>query len=135
MSGLSSFRFHPSRKHSEERKNLQLSGLDDDSHKNISTTLINQETSTHDLNAKVADSFNKIIKIEDAPATEKECGSTPKPNLSHKKSFLTAANLTESSSSGSVTDSVCTAYESNQGKAFRLIFFFIFVSFSISFYF
>lgn len=106
--------FHPSRKHSEERKNLQLSGLDDDSLKNISTTHINQETSTHDLNAKVADSFNKIIKIEDAPATEKECGSTPKPNLSHKKSFLTAANLTESSSSGSVTDSVCTAYESNQ---------------------
>ncbi|XP_021700216.1 serine/threonine-protein kinase 11-interacting protein isoform X1 [Aedes aegypti] len=113
--------FHPSRKHSEERKILQLSGLevlqDDDSLNNISTTLINQETSTHDLIAKVADSFNKIIKIEDAPPTDKENSVTPKPShsvLSHKKSFLTAANLTESSSSGSVTDSVCTAYESNQ---------------------
>ncbi|XP_065078704.1 serine/threonine-protein kinase 11-interacting protein isoform X2 [Ochlerotatus camptorhynchus] len=112
--------FHPSRKHSEERKNLQLPGLEalnDDSLNNISVTLTNQETSTHDLIAKVADSFNKIIKFEDASSTDKENSSSQKPNpalLSHKKSFLTAANLTESSSSGSVTDSVCTAYESIQ---------------------
>ncbi|XP_062545244.1 serine/threonine-protein kinase 11-interacting protein isoform X2 [Armigeres subalbatus] len=113
--------FHPSRKHSEERKNLQLPGLEvvqgDDSLNNISTTLINQETSTHDLIVKVANSFNKIIKFEDATVNDKENSVTPKPNqsvLSHKKSFLTAANLTESSSSGSVTDSVCTAYETNQ---------------------
>ncbi|XP_058820320.1 uncharacterized protein LOC131682671 isoform X2 [Topomyia yanbarensis] len=118
--------FHPSRKHSEERKTLQLPELDttnDDSF-NMSTTLISQETSTNDLIAKVSEAFNKAIDKEDTPLiaplqSDNEANSTPKPNqsvLQHKKAFLVTANLTESSSSGSVTDSVCTAYESNQDQ-------------------
>ncbi|XP_053693593.1 serine/threonine-protein kinase 11-interacting protein [Sabethes cyaneus] len=115
--------FHPSRKHSEERKAFALPGLDSIADKsfNISTTLINQETSTNDLNTKVAEIIAKT-KLENVPLTasaqtENEETLTIKPNLSqHKKTFLAAANLTESSSSGSVTDSVCTAYESNQDQ-------------------
>ncbi|XP_055596740.1 uncharacterized protein LOC129746859 isoform X2 [Uranotaenia lowii] len=113
---------YPSRKHSEERKLLLMDDEEtvNDENFNISNTLINQETSTHDLMTKVSDTFNKIIKIEDAPtlteSSHKEVMTGSKAGLQHKKSFLSAANLTESSSSGSVTDSVCTAYESNQDQ-------------------
>lgn len=113
--------FHPSRKHSEERKILQLPdtlGLTDDGF-NISSTLTNQETSTHDLIGRVAQSVEKIIKIEDiqevGPDKSEDLSvKQPQAALVHKKNYLTAGTLTESSSSGSVTDSVCTAYESNQ---------------------
>lgn len=85
---------------------------------------LNQETSTNDLDTKVAEIFNKAIKLGNdsftvPPQENIEENPTIKPNLQHKKAFLTAANLTESSSSGSVTDSVCTAYESNQGSKFN----------------
>ncbi|XP_058455943.1 uncharacterized protein LOC131433132 isoform X2 [Malaya genurostris] len=117
--------FHPSRKHSEERKIFPLPELDrtNDENFNLSTTLINQETSTNDLIAKVTETFKQAIKVEDtsnnAPIqSDNELNSMLKPNnvLQHKKAVLTSANLTESSSSGSVTDSVCTAYESNQDQ-------------------
>lgn len=124
--------FHPSRKHSEERRNLQLppdlvaTALENtsDDFEITSTTLINQETSTHDLIAKATESFAKAVKLDDGEGEPegKEPASTAAKSppsaasaQAHKKNYLTAANLTESSSSGSVTDSVCTAYESNQG--------------------
>ncbi|XP_038109345.1 uncharacterized protein LOC6041308 isoform X2 [Culex quinquefasciatus] len=123
--------FHPSRKHSEERRNLQLppdlvaTALENtsDDFKIASSTLINQETSTHDLIAKATESFAKAVKLDDAegePEGKEPASAAAKSPPSaasaqaHKKNYLTAANLTESSSSGSVTDSVCTAYESNQ---------------------
>uniref|UniRef100_A0A1Q3FB54 Putative leucine-rich repeat protein n=1 Tax=Culex tarsalis TaxID=7177 RepID=A0A1Q3FB54_CULTA len=116
--------FHPSRKHSEERRSLQLppdlvgTALENssDDYKIASSTLINQETSTHDLIAKATESFAKAVKLEE-PDKESVATKSPPPtsaSQAHKKNYLTAANLTESSSSGSVTDSVCTAYESNQ---------------------
>ncbi|XP_055544801.1 uncharacterized protein LOC129729914 isoform X2 [Wyeomyia smithii] len=118
--------FNPSRKHSEDRKTLAVPGLDSiiDQSFNLSVTLINQETSTNDLNTATGEDFDKKMQLENVlitspPQEESEENSAVKPNLhqqilQHKKSFLAAANLTESSSSGSVTDSVCTAYESNQ---------------------
>lgn len=58
--------------------------------------MVNQQTSTQDL-VNNADA-NTII------AGEHE-----------KKTSLTGVHLTESSSSGSITDSICTAYEQNHG--------------------
>uniref|UniRef100_A0A182SGH1 Serine/threonine-protein kinase 11-interacting protein n=1 Tax=Anopheles maculatus TaxID=74869 RepID=A0A182SGH1_9DIPT len=54
------------------------------------------------------------VKDDDTMA---KSANVAKLQTSHanKKAFLTNVNLTESSSSGSVTDSVCTAYESSQG--------------------
>lgn len=53
------------------------------------------------------------IRTEDCLQTEQELPSTKKTNMTTKKSSsaIVHNNLTESSSSGSVTDSVCTAYE------------------------
>lgn len=56
--------------------------------------LMNRQTSTNDL-----DLFDAAFEDERSEITK------------HKKTVLTGMNLTESSSSGSVTDSICTAYE------------------------
>ncbi|KAJ6649830.1 Serine/threonine-protein kinase 11-interacting protein [Pseudolycoriella hygida] len=89
-----------SRKHSEERRLSQVEGLDVTGSEYIDnlkllngaaqTILVNQQTSTQDLE-----------NIADGSTVERE-----------KKTILSAVHLTESSSSGSVTDSsICTAYE------------------------
>lgn len=85
---------HSSRKHSEERRNIQFSELDMpqglDTIYNLTASKEEEENST-------------VVKSE---------ATTQTAVLPHKALPL----LTESSSSGSVTDSICTAYEQNQGK-------------------
>lgn len=97
-----------SRKHSEERRNINFSELDVLSgvtlenkiyNLNLPLTKESRETSTHDLKSSMM--RESSVKSE---ATTQTLNSTTKNML-----------LTESSSSGSVTDSICTAYEQNQG--------------------
>lgn len=92
---------HSSRKHSEERRNLQFSELD-----------MPQGLDTiYNLN-------NAISKDAEQDATEKD-SSVLKSEATTQTAVLPNKHLpllTESSSSGSVTDSICTAYEQNQGE-------------------
>jgi hypothetical protein len=114
--------YYSNRKLSDERHILQRPSLEtiDDEHQqsgaNLSTTLTNQETSTSDLNisalnreiAEMAKSGEKVDAVE-GDKKDKDKGGV------HKKTGIAGGlQLTESSSSGSVTDSVCTAYEQNQ---------------------
>lgn len=72
--------------------------------------LMHRQTSTDDL-----DAMGTGCTIADDHAN----GRTGK---THRKTVLSGMNLTESSSSGSVTDSICTAYEQQQttdGKGSR----------------
>lgn len=91
---------HSSRKHSEERRNLQFSelempqGLDTIYNLTSSTTTTTKEAETRNGSG--------VVKSE---------ATTQTAVLPNKHLQL----LTESSSSGSVTDSICTAYEQNQG--------------------
>uniref|UniRef100_A0A182P8D1 LKB1 serine/threonine kinase interacting protein 1 N-terminal domain-containing protein n=1 Tax=Anopheles epiroticus TaxID=199890 RepID=A0A182P8D1_9DIPT len=117
--------YHPSRKASEERRASGLETINDnsvDSMKQDSMllgankqTIMNdslEETLKHPLETSVKENAK-----EDALAAT--CSSDSKQHTAHtsKKAFLANVNLTESSSSGSVTDSVCTAYESTQGMS------------------
>lgn len=90
---------HSSRKHSEERRNIQFSELDMpqglDTIYHLSATKEQEENSTG--------KESSVVKSE---------ATTQTAVLPHKALPL----LTESSSSGSVTDSICTAYEQNHGK-------------------
>lgn len=95
---------HSSRKHSEERRNFEVPILPELS-SDISlavpfSALVNRETSTHDLTTQAETTKPKKPKVKQS--------AQPK---SHKLTSLKNAPLTESSSSGSVTDSICTAYE------------------------
>uniref|UniRef100_W4VR35 Putative serine/threonine-protein kinase 11-interacting protein n=1 Tax=Corethrella appendiculata TaxID=1370023 RepID=W4VR35_9DIPT len=121
---LDSFSTSTNRKYSEERRISQIPLLDtinDDSF-NLTATLTNQGTSTHDLmvasttvtTGETVSSENtktETVKVVDENMDSLSTVKTPTV-LQNKKAFLSAVNLTESSSSGSVTDSVCTAYES-----------------------
>lgn len=115
---------HSSRKHSEDRRISQCPDLDTISadkylniFPNLSTIVTNQETSTsaHDLtNMNKEDDTNKVnVKIVNAHNVTTQ---TNTDNLVFKKQLLSTLNLTESSSSGSGTDSVCTAFEVQQRK-------------------
>ncbi|XP_037957232.1 uncharacterized protein LOC119687114 isoform X2 [Teleopsis dalmanni] len=88
-----------SRKSSEERRLLQIPILEtiDDSHK-------------ENESIQNVDAGNKNIECND----EKSQPSTKLKSKSPVTGHLGHFNLTESSSSGSVTDSVCTAYEQQQ---------------------
>lgn len=96
------------RKPSEERRVFHMPSLDpivDDqfnsSFNQLSTTLTDQCTSTQDDDEEINN------------------GTTPTARQKDKKNgnLLTIGqHLTESSSSGSVTDSICTAYENNDGE-------------------
>lgn len=85
---------YSSRKHSEDRRVSQqpsLNTIDDDINRlQLLASLAHQQPS---------DLSNSMITAH---------------HDDEKKSILTNANLTESSSSGSVTDSICTAYEQHQ---------------------
>jgi len=121
--------YYSNRKLSDERHILQRPSLEtiDDEHQqsaNLSTTLTNQETSTSDLNLSalnreigdLAMGFEKTVAIDRAPKEEEgEKKEKDSKSVAHKKTNIAGGlQLTESSSSGSVTDSVCTAYEQNQ---------------------
>ncbi|XP_055639724.1 serine/threonine-protein kinase 11-interacting protein isoform X2 [Toxorhynchites rutilus septentrionalis] len=103
--------FIPSRKHSEDNQSIQVKD-EETMHDDSATTLISQETSTHDLMTNPTNSDIPKIECPSNTVNTDVTLNTTKSVLSQKKSFLTGVNLTESSSSGSVTDSVCTAYES-----------------------
>lgn len=60
----------------------------------LDSDVINRQTSTNDLDMFDAKNEDEHIEV-----------------TKNKKTVLTGMNLTESSSSGSVTDSICTAYE------------------------
>ncbi|XP_037024517.1 serine/threonine-protein kinase 11-interacting protein isoform X2 [Bradysia coprophila] len=98
-----------SRKHSEERRLSQTEGLDVTASEYINNLqlltgaaqaiLVNQQTSTQDLTIDTDNSADDSAERE-------------------KKTVLSGLHLTESSSSGSVTDgSICTAYEQGHGDA------------------
>lgn len=94
---------HSSRKHSEERRVFPAqSEIVPDADLN---SAVNRETSTHDL---VTGGGNETSS-KGKPKSE---GTQTTQN--NKVTALKTAQLTESSSSGSVTDSICTAYEQNQ---------------------
>ncbi len=98
-----------SRKHSEERRLSQTEGLDVTASEYINnlqllngaveTILVNQQTSTQDLTTNTENATDDGMDRE-------------------KKTILSGVHLTESSSSGSVTDgSICTTYEQAHGDA------------------
>lgn len=93
------------RKPSEERRIFHMPSLDpivDDqlnsSFNQLSTTLTDQCTSTTNDNEEINSGTTPVIKQKE----KKNCNS-----------LAIGQHLTESSSSGSVTDSICTAYEQN----------------------
>ncbi|XP_035909526.1 uncharacterized protein LOC118511039 isoform X2 [Anopheles stephensi] len=121
--------YHPSRKASEERV---ISGLEAINISSVDAVRQNPSDSKDDedvgasLRTKLDASLDETLKQAfggTAKESVKDDGTMAKSayaaklQTSHanKKAFLANVNLTESSSSGSVTDSVCTAYESSQG--------------------
>ncbi|XP_063697255.1 serine/threonine-protein kinase 11-interacting protein isoform X2 [Culicoides brevitarsis] len=88
---------HSSRKHSEERRNLPFSELEMPQGLDTIYSLGSKERETQE-NGK-----ESVVKSEATTQT----AVLPNKNL---------PLLTESSSSGSVTDSICTAYEQNQDE-------------------
>uniref|UniRef100_A0A182VSY4 LKB1 serine/threonine kinase interacting protein 1 N-terminal domain-containing protein n=1 Tax=Anopheles minimus TaxID=112268 RepID=A0A182VSY4_9DIPT len=121
----------PSRKASEERRMTGLETINDcsvDAMRQDPMMAANLERAvvTAGIHTKLDDSLDDTLKhtfgnvAKDSVKEEtlmSKSGSASKQQTYHgsKKAFLTNVNLTESSSSGSVTDSVCTAYESSQG--------------------
>lgn len=108
--------FHSNRKYSEERRVSQIPSLDPitDNSYNSLHTLVNQQTSTQDLNDSNTDYDSAIDSGYDTTIV---CAETDKQNDNDKEKkmmILSGIQLTESSSSGSVTDSICTTYELNR---------------------
>uniref|UniRef100_A0A4Y0BGH5 LKB1 serine/threonine kinase interacting protein 1 N-terminal domain-containing protein n=1 Tax=Anopheles funestus TaxID=62324 RepID=A0A4Y0BGH5_ANOFN len=123
--------YHPSRKASEERRIAGLEIINDCSVDSIRQNSMMSGNLEHaDVSAgiktKLDESLDDTLKhtfgniakesVKEDTSMAKSA-NVSKQHASHatKKAFLTNVNLTESSSSGSVTDSVCTAYESSQG--------------------
>ncbi|XP_035773150.1 serine/threonine-protein kinase 11-interacting protein-like isoform X2 [Anopheles albimanus] len=118
--------YHPSRKASEERRISSLETMNNyntdpkEQQEALSKEyqhLHQSESSTMKTNA------NEESRKTDSVAEKEDVSMNQSPDVSKvhasvvaKKSFLTSIHLTESSSSGSVTDSVCTVYESTQGS-------------------
>lgn len=114
---LDNFSRHSSRKHSEDR------------HMQQSLNLQNQQPNGVQLPYKSVDAANDYCLKSSSNSDIEELMNEPQGDGDHhqvndlgdtvthetiknaKKTILTGMNLTESSSSGSVTDSVCTAYE------------------------
>uniref|UniRef100_A0A182LZH7 LKB1 serine/threonine kinase interacting protein 1 N-terminal domain-containing protein n=1 Tax=Anopheles culicifacies TaxID=139723 RepID=A0A182LZH7_9DIPT len=124
--------YHPSRKASEERRLTGLETINDCSVDSMRQDPMVGGNLEHvaDVNAsihtKLDESLDDTLKHtfgnvgkesdkEDILMVKNVNASKQQTYPGTKKSFLTNVNLTESSSSGSVTDSVCTAYESSQG--------------------
>lgn len=92
-----------SRKHSEERRISQIPELDTIS--DVSLSLINNSSLNSNNNNN-----NQLLRQSITPIT------TTTSIRNDKLKTLPGINLTESSSSGSVTDSVCTSYEQQQSN-------------------
>uniref|UniRef100_A0AAG5DCX1 LKB1 serine/threonine kinase interacting protein 1 N-terminal domain-containing protein n=1 Tax=Anopheles atroparvus TaxID=41427 RepID=A0AAG5DCX1_ANOAO len=122
--------YHPSRKASDERRISSLETINDNSVDSVvdktipsvqvtqlssEITKISLEPNVNDTQKSAPATSTNVDGKEDAT---KAAAIGAKHSASHisKKGFLINVNLTESSSSGSVTDSVCTAYESAQGQ-------------------
>ncbi|XP_052870347.1 uncharacterized protein LOC128275771 isoform X2 [Anopheles cruzii] len=127
--------YHPSRKASEERRISSHEIISDNNSVGTSVGAISfceeeqQHTVGDSMNPSLDDHLNGALTImpnvTSAQGEEKDYSMIKKSTAgkklhaahTSKKGFLANVNLTESSSSGSVTDSVCTAYESNQGQS------------------
>ncbi|XP_058119766.1 serine/threonine-protein kinase 11-interacting protein [Anopheles coustani] len=122
--------YHPSRKASEERRISSLETINDNTVDSVANPTIpsvevkqlGSEISQISLDLNLNDTLKNtsatLINVEgksDVSATKAASGAKQTAAHVGKKGFLLNVNLTESSSSGSVTDSVCTAYESAQG--------------------
>lgn len=88
----------------------------------LSFDFLARSTSNSDIEEIIDDSLTDLHSIQqitvtqtDGRTTELADDTTVIEAYGHKlkKPLLTGMNLTESSSSGSVTDSICTAYENN----------------------
>uniref|UniRef100_A0A182N8Q6 LKB1 serine/threonine kinase interacting protein 1 N-terminal domain-containing protein n=1 Tax=Anopheles dirus TaxID=7168 RepID=A0A182N8Q6_9DIPT len=122
--------YHPSRKASEERRVSGLETINDssvdserhglqhdhlqqehaDGSKEMGLDVSLDDTMKHTFDVSTKANIKDDAMIPKGASVSKQHGGH-----GNKKMFLTNVNLTESSSSGSVTDSVCTAYESSQG--------------------
>ncbi|XP_053666401.1 uncharacterized protein LOC128715519 [Anopheles marshallii] len=123
--------YHPSRKASEERRIAGLETINDCSvdsmrqesimggnleHADVSAAIQSKlDESLNDTSKHTFGNTAKESAKEDALMAKSTNALKQQASHGTKKTFLTNVNLTESSSSGSVTDSVCTAYESSQG--------------------
>ncbi|XP_034474830.1 serine/threonine-protein kinase 11-interacting protein isoform X2 [Drosophila innubila] len=92
-----------SRKTSEERRISQTPNLE---------TIDDDVSQTHSFMER---EFGQILAARTKPSTEESLISTTNEDTMPKAKALAHVQLTESSSSGSVTDSICTTYE-QQGK-------------------
>ena len=102
---------HSSRKTSEERRISQIPSLETiEDDPNYSQSFIVREFGSLLINRALKDQ----VEMKNATATEQNLMEVSEENkpTPHLASF----NLTESSSSGSVTDSICTAYEQQANK-------------------
>lgn len=114
---LDNFSRHSSRKHSEDRHMHQSLNLQNQQ-SNVALALYKSVDAATDYGFR-SSSNSDIEELVDEPNDDKDDhqANDVADTLTHetlknaKKTILTGMNLTESSSSGSVTDSVCTAYE------------------------
>lgn len=108
---LENFSRHPSRKHSEERSiylQNQLPNEVQSLYKTGDAANGIKSSSNSDIEELMNEPHDDMEHHEVNDVADTHTNETIKNT---KKTVLTGMNLTESSSSGSVTDSVCTAYE------------------------
>lgn len=127
---LDRFSRQSNRKHSDEIRNLlqtqfyvqqQFNQSNEGSDASLSFDVLVKSTSNSDIEEILDDPLDSdgkrkhitITETDGKTVTLTDCMANEECSLKLKKPLLTGMNLTESSSSGSVTDSVCTAYENN----------------------
>lgn len=120
---LENFSRHSSRKHSEDRHLQQSMFLPQPNQQQIAVHPLHRSVDAPEYrsndNGIKSSSNSDIEELFNEPNDNgaRDQSSDVADTLTHetvknaKKTILTGMNLTESSSSGSVTDSVCTAYE------------------------
>lgn len=123
---LENFSRYSSRKQSEDRRYMMQTQLYVQQQQQLFQKCADDTSECRSSDIGLISSSNSDIEelldepVDDTPtAAPDELEHTPVEgnthvalrNHNHKKTVLTGMNLTESSSSGSVTDSVCTAYE------------------------
>lgn len=128
---LDRFSRQSNRKHSDEIRNLlqtqfyvqqqqqQFNQSNEGSDASLSFDVLVKSTSNSDIEEILDDSLDNdgkrkhitITETDGKTLTLTDCAVHEECSSKLKKPLLTGMNLTESSSSGSVTDSICTAYE------------------------
>lgn len=128
---LDNFSRHSSRKPSEDRRYLQQTQQfvlqqqqhnQQQLHKSVNT--VTNYMSDIDMNSNSNSDIEELLdepsdigdQLPDDLDSGVESGVNNETFKNAKKTILTGMNLTESSSSGSVTDSVCTAYENQTNE-------------------